>query len=90
MVGLKKELLPKWRRGETDDNATVHGVDYFIQEPFEEQEQVEVVQPLPTPFTLTRIDILGCRKGRTGAIQVRKVRRDITPRICLPSTCRAV
>ena len=68
-MGLTKGHAPKWRRGEIDDCAAVHGVDDVAQEPFkeeelvalEEQEQAEVVQRLPTSFAVTRSDMLDHR-----------------------------
>ena len=64
-----KEQFSLRRRGETDDIAAVHGVDDIVPEPVEdeeivapeEQEQAEVIQRLPTPFTPTRSDLLDHR-----------------------------
>ena len=68
-MGLTKERLSKWRRGEIDDSAAVHGVNDVAQEPSEEeelvapeeQEQAGVDQRLPTPLTPTRTDMLDHR-----------------------------
>ena len=66
---MSQEHASKWRRGEIDDSAAVHGVDDIAPEPLEEeklvapdeQEQAEVIQRLSAPFTLTRSDMLDHR-----------------------------
>ena len=65
-LDLTKEHASKWRRGEIDDSAAVHGVDDVAQEPleeqelvaFEEQEHAEVAQRAPTLFGVPAVTCL--------------------------------